>query len=62
MQIHFAQRTLSLLQGSAKIGDSELHDINAKLDLGKHLGMFSDKVEHSGSLTIRQEDALAALK
>jgi phage terminase small subunit len=41
----------------------KLYDKRAALvDLGKHLGMFSDKVEHSGSLTIRQEDALAALK
>lgn len=39
-----------------------LYDKRAALvDLGKHLGMFSDKLVHSGSVTIRQEDALADL-
>ena len=37
VQIIFAKRTLSLLQGSAKVGNSELHDIDAKIDLTKRL-------------------------
>jgi hypothetical protein len=56
VQIHFAQRTLSLLQGSAKIGDSELHDINAKLDLGKHLD------ELAYELSMKAEVDLADLR
>jgi hypothetical protein len=56
VQIHFAQRTLSLLQGSAKVGNSELHDIEAKLDLGKHL----DEVAYE--LSMKAEVDLADLR
>ena len=37
MQILFSKRTLSVLQGSANVGKSELHDIEAKIDLAKKL-------------------------
>ena len=37
VQILLAQRTLSLIQGSAKIGNSELHDLKAKIDLTRRL-------------------------
>lgn len=36
-RILFSKRTLSLLQGSATVGNSELHDIEAKIDLSKSL-------------------------
>lgn len=41
----------------------KFHDKQAALvNLGRNLGMFKDKVEHSGSVAIKQEDALAQLK
>ena len=36
-QILFTKRTLALLQGSAKVGSSELHDVEAQIDLTKNL-------------------------
>jgi hypothetical protein len=56
VQILLAQRTLSLLQGSAKIGNSEVHDIEAKFDLGKHL----DAVPYQ--LTAKADADLAELR
>jgi phage terminase small subunit len=34
---------------------------NALIQLGKHLGMFTEKVEHSGSMTLTIEDQLREL-
>ena len=41
----------------------KLHDKRGALvDLGRHLGMFTDNIALSGSLGIRHEDALEELK
>jgi hypothetical protein len=53
-QILFAKRTLSLLQGSAKVGNSELHDIEAKIDLTKKLDAVPYKVSMQGDLDLAE--------
>ena len=41
----------------------KMHDKRAALvDLGKNLGMFKERVEHSGGLTVSHEDALKELE
>ncbi|HLI78609.1 MAG TPA: AsmA-like C-terminal region-containing protein [Candidatus Binataceae bacterium] len=37
VQIFFAKRTLSLTQGSARVGNSELHDVEGEVDLTRSL-------------------------
>lgn len=40
----------------------KLHDkITALVKLGQHLGMFKERVEHSGAIGLSHEEALAAL-
>jgi hypothetical protein len=53
-QIVFSKRTLSLLQGSAKIGNSELHDIEAQIDLSKSLAAVPYQISMNGDLDLAQ--------
>jgi hypothetical protein len=56
VQILFAKQILSAIQGSAKIGKSELHDISARIDLSKRL----DEVPYQ--LSVKAELDLAELR
>ena len=56
VQIFFAKRTLSLTQGSAKVGNSELHDIAAVIDLSRNLN------EVPYSVTMKSDLDLAELR
>jgi hypothetical protein len=53
-QIIFSKQTLSLLQGSAKIGSSELHDIEAEIDLSKGLMEVPYRVSMKGDLELAE--------
>jgi hypothetical protein len=54
IRILFAKRILSLLQGSAKIGSSELHDIAARIDLSKTLDNVPYQVSMQGDLDLAE--------
>ncbi len=54
IQVLFAKRTLSLLQGSAKVGKSELHDIEAKFDLTKKLDAVPYQVSLQSDLDLAE--------
>ncbi len=54
MQILFAKRTLALLQGSATVGKSELHDIEAKVDLAKKLDAVPYQFSMKGDLDLAE--------
>ena len=53
-QIILARRNLTLLQGSAKIGNSELHDILAKFDLSKRLDEVAYQVSMNADLDLAE--------
>lgn len=54
VQILFSKRTLSLLQGSAKVGNSELHDIEAQIDLTKRLDEVPYRIGLEADLDLAQ--------
>ena len=54
VQILFAKRTLSLLQGSAKIGNSELRDISARFDLNQRLDQVPYQVSMKADLDLAE--------
>jgi hypothetical protein len=53
-QIIFSKQTLSLLQGSAKIGNSELHDLDAEIDLSKGFAEVPYRVSIKGDLDLAE--------
>ncbi len=54
VKIVFSRGTLSLLQGSAKVGNSELHDISARLDLSRRLDEVPYQVSMQGDLDLAE--------
>jgi AsmA-like C-terminal region len=54
IQVLFAKRTLSLLQGSAKVGKSEVHDIEAKFDLSKKLDAVPYQISMQSDLDLAE--------
>jgi hypothetical protein len=54
VQIIFAKQILSLLQGSAKVGNSELRDLNAKVDLSKGLDTVPYDISLQADLDLAQ--------
>ncbi len=53
-QIIFAKQTLSLLQGSAKIGNSELRDLEAKVDLSRTLDEVPYQISMKADLDLAE--------
>ena len=54
VQILFAKQTLSLLQGSLKIGNSEVHDIGARIDLSQGLDEVPYQISMKGDLDLAE--------
>jgi len=54
VQILFAKQILSAIQGSAKIGNSELHDFTARIDLSKNLAEVPYQISMKGDLDLAE--------
>ena len=54
VQVLFSKRILSLLQGGAKVGNSQLHDLDAQIDLSKNLDEVPYRVGVKGDLDLAE--------
>jgi len=54
VQVMFSHRIVSLLQGSAKLGNSELHDVDAQIDLSKSLAEVPYRVGMKGDFDLAE--------
>jgi hypothetical protein len=54
VQVIFSKRILSLLQGSANVGNSELHDVEAQIDLSKNLDEVPYRIGMKGDLDLAE--------